>query len=1050
MDIDVDTDTNMPNEYDDEISAEVLSYESEEEKSDDIVIGIDLGTRFSCISIWRNGKFEIIPDQFGNRTIPSVVSFYRSARLCGHNALSLKEVNPKNTIFDIKRFIGRKYDDETVNITKKLVSYDIVEDQSNNNILVQLDEFDHSITSRKTFRPEEICSYILAEIKRIASEYLKMPITKAVITVPAYYNDSQRQATLDSAMLAGLDVLKIINEPTAAALAYGMGSKMWHDKKGQEKTSGNVIIYDFGAGTLDVCLMNISNGVFRVLAVSGNNHLGGEDIDYLIMSRVIIEFKKQHKIKNLELSTVAMCRLKNAVETAKKILSSTEKSVICVDGFYDGKKLYYPLSRNEYELICNDLFIMSMKPIRDVLDSAALTRDDIDDVILVGGTTRIPKIQQLILSFFEESNIKRLNKTLNPDEVVSAGASIYGYILTHNDEPFSQNLVLLDITPLSLGIETLNTQMTTIIPRNTVIPTKKTKLFTTNDDYQDNVTISIYEGERKLTKHNYHVGVFELKGFQKAPRGHPVIKVTFSIDMNGILHVTAHEKKSGVENTVEITSSWGAKGRLSRQEIDQMIEDSEKNEQIDSLYSFKIGLVHKIINGCECILLNIKDEAFKITNADKRRIKKDVKQMLKWFEGKELSDYDIDELESRYKILAGKYSTMLTLIDSIDKECLERDTIVKDGTSVKEGDDDIDTEGDGVHEAPNIKEESYDYDKEEIKEIKKTIIKLLSSIEDIMNSPMSNFNEEDIEYMRDYSSTVQMWLYLTPATTLVEYIAKIDEINTTTENIMKKYDTETYFAKNENFTIRDELNLTCVTLNTSIKSQFFSLSKADIDILVNKINETMIWLHSDPDIVTDDECKIRLDEISDLCNNMHNNLQRFNILDNVQEQKVVPSSESSDDDNGSDQAELPDQVNINIDESIDKIIDQLSDTKSRTEGSTILGLTDDQVSIYRHKQPAVRERPDVSHKRRDHPMIQRSRMKKEGDNSNLSVAQRNILNTIEANKIKTKSKPRSPEKKVKSDRQSPPRDKNKSNSNDLLLKVDFNKLSPNNSFNYKD
>lgn len=988
----------------------------------DIVIGIDLGTRFSCISVWRNGRFEIIPDQFGNRTIPSVVSFYRTARLSGHNALSLKEANPKNTIYDIKRFIGRKYDDETVGITKKLVSYDIIEDPSNNNILVQLDELDHTITTRKTFRPEEICSYILLEIKRIASEYLRVPVSKAVITVPAYYNDSQRQATLDAATLAGLDVLKIINEPTAAALAYGMGSKVWNNKSG-----GNVIIYDFGAGTLDVCLMNISNGVFRVLSVSGNNHLGGEDIDWLLMNRAMIDFRKKHKIKDLEITKISKCRLKNSVEMAKKILSTTDKAVICVDGFYKGERLYYPISRNEYELICNDLFIMAMKPLRDVLNSAGLTRDDIDDVILVGGTTRIPKIQQLILSFFEDTSIKKLNKTMNPDEVVSAGASIYGYILLHDDEPFSENLVLLDITPLSLGVETLKTQMTTIIPRNTVIPTKKTKMFTTNDDYQDNVMISIYEGERKLTKHNFHVGTFELKGFEKAPRGHPIIKVTFSIDMNGILHVTAHEKRSGVENTIEITSSWGAKGRLSKNEIDKMIADSEKNEEIDTLYSMKIGLVHKIINGCECILLNIKDPSFKFTKTERKKIKKDIKNILKWFEGKELSDYDIADLESRHKSLSREYSSLIILTDSTDKEFLERDVGKREGTSVM---DNGDEEDDDIHEKADLKEESYDYDKDEIKEIKKTIISLLSSIEEVMNSPMSNFSDEDIQYMRDYSQTVQLWLYVTPAVTILEYIAKIDEINDMTETIMKKYERQDFFVKNENFTIRDELHLTCMTLNTSIKSQYFSLSKEDISVLSKKIEDTIIWLHMDETQITEDDCREKLNEISYLCNQMHNNLQRFNTPTNVQEQKNESTESSSSEED--EESELPDQVNQKINESIDKIIDQMPDNISRTTGPTILGIPDDEISKFRHKQPEIRQITRVQ-RNKDHPLLQRTKMAKEGPPAKESSS-------------KSRS---SPERKI-SPKKGRSTSSKKGDKNDLLMKVDLSKLSPHNSFIFKD
>ena len=455
---------------------------------DDNVIGIDLGTRFSCVSVWRNKKFEIISDQFGNRTIPSVVAFYRSAKLVGYNALSMKEVNPANTIYDIKRIIGRRMDDPVLEQIKNIISYEIIDDQTDHhNILIQLDKNDTTITHKLIYRPEEICSFILMEIKKMANKYLGKNVSKTIITVPAYFNDAQRQATLDAAKIAGLDVLKIINEPTAAALAYGLGSKKWKKKSG-----GNIIIYDLGAGTLDVSLMNISDGIFRTLAVGGNTHLGGEDIDYILMNHLLIDFQKQNGIKELKITKLARLKLKNSVENAKKILSTTERAVVCVDDFYGGKKLYNIITRDFFETICNELFLMCIKPLNDVLESAGLTKDDIDDVILVGGSTRIPKIQMLVLDFFQNTNIKRLTASLNPDEIVSAGASIYGYIMSHKEDPFSENLVLLDITPLSLGIETLQKQMTVIIPRNTVIPTRKTKIFSTDTDNQDTVSIKIF------------------------------------------------------------------------------------------------------------------------------------------------------------------------------------------------------------------------------------------------------------------------------------------------------------------------------------------------------------------------------------------------------------------------------------------------------------------------------------------------------------------------------------------------------------------------------
>src|SRR5579872_410012 len=539
------------------------------------VIGIDLGTRFSCVSVWRNKKCEIICDQFGNRTIPSVVSFYRSAKLVGYNALSMKDVNPANTIYDIKRIIGRKFTDPILEQVKKIISYDVIDDESkHHNILVKLDSNDGTMTRKKEYRPEEICGYILIEIKNMAEAYLKKKVLKVVITVPAYFNDSQRQATLDAAKIAGLEVLKIINEPTAAALVYGLGKRF----NNENQRGGNVIVYDFGAGTLDISLMNICNGSFKTLSYGANMHLGGEDIDYLMMDHVIRDFRMKHQLKEFSISKLAQVKLKNCAENAKKILSMCDKAVVCVDDFFNGLKLYYVFTREVFEMICNKFFVMCIKPLSDALESAGLQKNDIDEVILVGGSTRIPKVQKLILEFFKETKITKLICSLNPDEVVSTGAAIYGYLMTHQDDPFTENLVLLDITPLSLGVETLQKQMTIVIPRNTVIPTRKSKTFSTDTDDQSSVDIKVFEGERKQTKNNFHIGTFELSGFERGPRGFPTIKIVFHIDLNGILHVTATEKKSGVENSIIINSTWSAKGRLSKSDIDTIISEAKTNE----------------------------------------------------------------------------------------------------------------------------------------------------------------------------------------------------------------------------------------------------------------------------------------------------------------------------------------------------------------------------------------------------------------------------------------------------------------------------------------
>lgn len=884
---------------------------NDESMADDNVVGIDLGTRFSCVSFWRNKRFEIIPDQFGNRTIPSIVAFYRSAKLVGHNALSMKDVNPKNTIYDIKRILGRRMDDPIIEQTKKLIPYELIDDQSQyHNILVQLDKNDMSINNKIVFRPEEICAYILAEIKKMAENYLKSKVSKAVITVPAYFNDAQRQATLDSAKIAGLDVLKIINEPTAAALAYGLGNRKWSKKSG-----GNVIIYDLGAGTLDVSLMNISNGVFRTLAVGGNGHLGGEDIDYLLMNHILLEFQKQNKIKELKINKLAQLKLKNSVENAKKILSTVEKAVVCVDDFYNGMKLYHTISRDLFEMVCNELFIMCIKPLSDVLESANLGKDDIDDVILVGGSTRIPKIQKLILEFFKSTNIKNLTSSLNPDEVVSAGASIYGYIMTHKEDPFSENLVLLDITPLSLGVETLQKQMTVIIPRNTVIPVKKTKIFSTDTDNQDTVTIKIYEGERKLTKNNFHVGTFDLVGFKKGPRGYPTIKITFHIDINGILQVTAHEKKSDIQNTIKITSTWGAKGRLSKTDIDNIISEAVKNQEIDNMYSLKIALAHKINSICNAILVNLKDDAYALTKIDKKKIRMDVKNNLDWLKNKELADLPLDELEKRQDRLSKNYAPLVVQVNKNNDQF--RDSYSGINVAEIHGDDEENLQ---IYEKIQIPNDPSEYEKEEIRALKKTISDLGKNILSVVNNPISKFSEEDIIAMTDYIESVQIWLYTTSANTTIEFVAKINEVNKVTEEMMKKYEDKKIFEKNENFNIRDELQLTCLTLNSSIRSNFFSLKSTDVEKLTKLLNETMIWLisHQNENNIVYQE---RLNEISDTCNKIYHSMHKMKVLENIDVNDE--SDNESDNDINNILSDIP-QGNI-ISENIDSLLEKLPD-----------------------------------------------------------------------------------------------------------------------------
>lgn len=893
-----------------------ISNLSESENS--IVIGIDLGTRNSCVSIWRNNRTEIIPDSFGNRIIPSIVGFYHSAKLVGFNALALKEVNPLNTIYDVKRIIGRRMTDPSIEQTRKLLSYELVDDQTKHrNILIQLDRSDTSITRKNLYRPEEICAFILSEIRTMASKYTGQNVKKAVITVPAYFNDAQRQATLDSAQIAGLDVLKIINEPTAAVLAYGLANKKW-----KNKTGGNVIVYDLGAGTLDVSLTNVCDGVFRTLSVGGNTHIGGEDFDYLIMNYLIFEFKKKHSIEEFQISKLAQIKLKNAVEVAKKLLSTSKKATVCVDDFYKNQKLFHVLTREQLEGICNELFVMCMKPIKDVLDSANMTVNDIDEIILVGGSTRIPKIRKLIKDYFKDSPVKDLTISLNPDEIVSSGASIYGYIMTHQSDPFSENLVLLDVTPLSLGVETLRKKMTTIIPRNTTIPSCKKKIFSTDTDDQDTVSIKIFEGERKLTKYNYHVGTFDLTGFDKGPRGYPIIKISFEIDLNGILHVTAHEKRSDVRNSIQITSTWGAKGRLSQKDIEKIISDAQVFEQLDTMYSVKVGLIYEINSICSAIQINLRDKTFNLNKADKKKIKAELNENLLWLKQNDIADMDITELQNRSKYLNETYAPLIVRINKDNDNFTERKSTL---TAAEVYGDDDENEGFDMYQQIKNHNNPSEYGKEEINTLKKTISELGYNILAVVNNPVSNFSQEDIELVSDYIGSVNIWIYTTTANTSMEYAAKIDEINKFTENIMKKYDQNSIFKENSEFTVRDELQLTCLTLNTSIKSNYFSLHNDQTEKLSVLINQTLIWLlgHQNEE---SEVYQAKLNMISDICNEIYQGMRLAS--DSKNNQTAINNYDDESDSDSEVEEPEPNKKN-QITEDIDSILESMQDRPQR-------------------------------------------------------------------------------------------------------------------------
>jgi L1 cell adhesion molecule like protein len=970
---------------------------------DNLILGIDLGTTNSCISIWRNNNIEIIPDEHGNKTVPSYVSYTNVNKYIGIEAKKQREINTENVFYEVKRFIGRNYDDDDIQNWKDYLSYEIVKNDRG------MISFQSSIRNNKLFTPEEISSNILTKLKTMAKNYLKKDVKDVIITVPAHFSDSQRQATKDACVIAGLNCLRLIHEPTSAALAYGVldrtiSKSVQNANKNNNNTdsdsddsyySSNIMVYDLGGGTLDVSIIEVDEGGFTTLGCSGNSHFGGVDFDNRIIAFCIKKFSVKtlgKKIDIIDIPKLSMQKLRKQCENAKKILSSSVKTMIIVSNFYEGKDLTIKLTRSDFENCCKDLFLICLNCIDSLMKELELSQEEIDEVILVGGMTRMPYIRKMLENKFRDIKGKnKINCSINPDEAVSMGAAIQGYILMNKGDPFSESITFLDVIPLSLGIKVLGGVMEPIIERNTIIPTEVSKYFTTCDDYEDSVLIEAYEGERTLTEHNTKIGEFILDNLPKYERGLVEIEVIYDVDSNGILTITAKETENEVQNSIIVNTN---KNGLKQSEIDALVQEAEEQEAIDEIDRVKRLSYYEIEDLISNIISNINNKNYKISEKDISVITNEMKNITDWLLMKKYFDRDVEEYEGMIAKIKKKYGVLI-LHGKLEGNNVDGVSEVVQATKVRGKDEDDDDLKELVSkvekEEMGIEEGMTDNEINEIKLIKENLNQLCDMIMTMVGSNKMNLTKEHKNELVEFIDDTYLWFYSLEKPKHSDYKMKIDEINSLCEKIVNIYeqDKKDLFKKtnfdDESDKYSDKLEKLCLTLQVLLNDNNLQGSKSNLNILQKLCEKNLIFIYENrssnvkdafdkndkEDLINTDfenDCKNKLEKLNNRCNIIANSSRsKFdkdiftNVISNTDDINDDNTNNNSDDDN--DNSGNPDDNNINNNigtsddingKNIDTGITNDNDNNNnRDDKSSQNNIVDNKINIQRNSKEGM-------------------------------------------------------------------------------------------------